>query len=79
MQLFQAEAARHFLGTNLQADLDGLQKALEAELAQLGKDKEQAKQILGQLVDWARDPKLIVSDVTDKLVDFAIDLSLIHI
>ena len=73
VQLFQAEAARHFLGTNLQADLDGLQKALEAELAQLGKDKEQAKQILGQLVDWARDPKLIVSDVTDKLVDFAID------
>ena len=50
-----------------------MQKALEAELAQLGKDKEQAKQILGQLVDWARDPKLIVSDVTDKLVDFAID------
>ncbi len=73
LQLFQAESARHFLATNLQADLDGLQKALEAELAKIGAQKEQAKQILGQFIDWARDPKSIVPDVTKKLTEFAID------
>ena len=57
----------------LQADLGGLQEALEAELAQLGKDKERAKEILGQFVDWARDPTSFAKDVTDKLADFTID------
>jgi len=73
VQLFQTEAARHFLATNLQADLDGLQKALEAELAKLGEDKARAKQILGQFVDWARDPSAIAKDVAGKLADFTVD------
>lgn len=73
VQLFQTEAARHFLATNLQADLDGLQKALEAELAKLGEDKARAKQVLGQFVDWARDPSAIAKDVAGKLLDFTVD------
>jgi hypothetical protein len=73
LSLYQAEAARHFLGQNLLADHDELVKAMEEELKQNGENKERAKAIVGQLVDWAKDPTSIKDDVIGKLTDFAVD------
>lgn len=73
LSYYQAEAARHFLGTNLMADKDAIQAQLEAALEKNKQDKAMAKDIVGTMVGWATDPSSIKDDVIKKVTDFAVD------